>query len=74
MTLGRTRNPVYSSPGGIHFSMFTRKNQLIDCVVGKTSLQYFAGRELRDDEMVVIFALHRRHFERLASALYDMPT
>jgi len=37
-------------------------------------VEYFAGRELRDDEMVVIFALHRRHFERLASALYDMPT
>lgn len=74
MTLGRTRNPVYSLPGGIHFSMFTRQNQLIDCVVGKTSLEYFAGRGLRDDEMVVIFALHRRHFERLASALYDMPT
>jgi len=43
-------------------------------VVGKTSLEYIAGRELQDEEMVVIFALHRRHFERMASALYDMPT
>jgi hypothetical protein len=74
MTLGRTRNPVFSSAGGIHFSMSTRQHQLIDCVVGKTSLEYLAGRALQGDEMVVIFALHRRHFERMASALYDMPT
>jgi hypothetical protein len=73
MTLGRAKQSIVTSPTCIEFAMRTRANATVNCVVSRTTVEYFAGRSLSNAEMILVFAMNRSHFEQLASALYDMP-